>query len=224
MTRRVRLADVADIRGGFVPSALEARERRRREDEERGRLSLAGPPSGVSDRDLGLQPSAIRADGSIAWEELVAILPVRGADRYAIREGELLLPLRSQRIQAVVAEGVPDCVLATGQWALVAPDPTHADARYLAWYLNHPRTRARLAGTMVGTSLQFLTVATVRDFEVELPDLATQRRIGRVAELTARVARLERRLADERQQLADALAMVTLEQAAGQGGDTSHSS
>jgi hypothetical protein len=63
---------------------------------------------------------------------------------------------------------------------------------------------------MVGTSLQFLTIATVRDFEVELPDLSTQRRIGHFTTLTAEVGRLERRLADARQQFADALALAVL--------------
>jgi len=114
-------------------------------------------------------------------------------------------------------------VLATGQWALIAPDPVQVDAAYLAWYLNHPQTRARLTGAMVGTSLQFLTLATVRDFEVELPDLSTQQRIGHVAELTTWIAQLEKRLAAERQQLTDAVAMAVLDRAKGQFGRDSSS-
>lgn len=209
--RRAPLGDVVALRGGFVPSATEARERKRQEDEERRRPSALGPDSAGLPRDLGLQPSALRPDGTIAWEELVTLLPVRGAARYAVREGELLLPLRSLRIQTVVARDVPAGVLAVGQWALLAPDPAQADPDYLAWYLNHPRTRARLVGTMVGTSLQFLTLGTLRDFEVELPELATQRHIGRAAALTAYVSRLERRLADARQQLADGVLMAALD-------------
>jgi hypothetical protein len=219
--RRVPLGDIATLRSGYVPSAAEARERKRQEDEERrrpGALTLKGTEP---TRTLGLQPSAIQPDGTVAWGEVVTLLPVRGAERYEIREGELLLPLRSQRIQSVVARDVPNGVLAIGQWALIGPDPDQADAEYLVWYLNHPQTRARLAGTMVGTSLQFLTVTTVRDFEVKLPNLATQRRIGRIAQLTARVSRLERRLADERQQLADAVAMAALH-AAGEPNDQAH--
>jgi len=76
---------------------------------------------------------------------------------------------------------------------------------------------------MVGTSLQFLTLATVRDFEVELPDLSTQQRIGHVAELTTWIAQLEKRLAAERQQLTDAVAMAVLDRAKGQFGRDSSS-
>lgn len=213
--RRTSLGEIATLRSGFVPSAAEARERKRQEDEERRRPPAPGRDGAGPQRALGLQPSSVQPDGTIDWGELVTLLPVRGAERYTVREGELLLPLRSQRIQTVVARGVPDGVLATGHWALIAPDPALADADYLAWYLNHPRNRARLAGTMVGTSLQFLTLGTVRYFEVELPDLEMQRRIGRVAALTARIGQLERRLADARQQYADALAMTLLDHASG---------
>jgi hypothetical protein len=163
---------------------------------------------------LGLQPSALGPDGTIAWDGLVPVLPVRGAERYAVREGDLLLPLRSQRIQTAVARTVPEDVLALGQWALIAPDPGQADADYIAWYLNHPRTRGRLASTMQGSSIQFLTVAAVRDFEIELPDMHTQRRIGRLAALTSRVGSLERQLSDARAALADAVAMTALEHSA----------
>lgn len=224
MQRRVRLSDVAAVRGGFVPSAVDARERRRREDEEerqrreeeRGRLRRSSSAEGDGPlRVPSLQPSAIKPDGTVAWSELAAILPVRDEERYAIREGELLLPLRSQRVQAVIAQGVPGLVLAVGQWALIAPDPQEADAAYLAWYLNHPRTRARLEATMVGTSLQFLTVSTVRDFEVELPDLTTQRLISRAVGVTARVNELEQRLAAARLQLVDALAMRVAQRGSG---------
>lgn len=203
------MAEVAEIRGGFVPSAAEARQRKRREEEG----ALPGG-SGESDRALGLQPSAVRSDGTIAWEEAVAVLPIRGADRYTIREGELLLPLRSQQIQAVIARDVPGRVLATGQWALIAPNARQADTDYLAWYLNHPRTRARLAATMVGTSLQFLTLATVRDFELELPTIDVQQRIGRVAALNAHVGQLERQLASAREKLIDTVTMAALERTA----------
>lgn len=212
MYRRARLSQISEVRGGYVPAASEARERRRLEE-------FADPPD-LTDGDalparmLGLQPSAIGPDGTIAWDGLMSVLPVRGAERYAVREGDLLLPLRSQRIQTAVARTVPADVLALGQWALIAPDPEQADACYIAWYLNHPRTRARLAGAMLGSSIQFLTVAAVRDFEIELPDMQTQRRIGRLAALTSHVGSLERRLSDARAALADAVAMTAVERAA----------
>jgi type I restriction enzyme M protein len=135
---------------------------------------------------------------------------MRGVERYEIRDGEILLPLRSQRLQAVVVRDAPAGVIASGQWAIIEPNPDLVDSHYLAWYLNHPRTRARLEGTMVGSALQFLTIAMVREFAVERPGLERQRQIGRVSELVSRVERLERELAIWRQSHLDAVAMTVV--------------
>ena len=125
----------------------------------------------------------------------------------------LLLPLRSQRMHTVVARDVPAGVLAIGQLALVTPHEGVVDTDYLAWYLNHPRTRERLVGAMMGSSLQFLTMRSVNEFDVDLPDFATQRGIGRVATLSGRITLLEQRLSSARQQLTDALATAALDRA-----------
>lgn len=206
--RRVALGDVATIRGGFVPSATEARERNRREEEVRRHPTVA---TGTPFSARGLQPSAIGHEGVIAWEDLVAMLPVRDATRYEVHDGDLLLPLRSQRIQAAVARNVPEGVIAIGQWAIITPREDKADVDYLAWYLNHPRSQARLAGSMMGTSLRFLTVSSVRAFDVELPSLALQRRLGRVGLLTSKLTILESKLALLRQQYTDALGMAVVD-------------
>lgn len=202
---RVRLGEIANLRVGFIPSALESRERNRQEEEDD---DVAG-----SSKVLGLKPSAIRPDGTVAWDEAFAVLPVRGPERYQIRDGDLLLPLRSQRMHTVVARDVPAGVLAIGQLALVTPHEGVVDTDFLAWYLNHPRTRERLVGAMMGSSLQFLTMRSVNEFEVDLPDFATQRGIGRVATLSGRITLLEQRLSSARQQLTDALATAALDRA-----------
>jgi hypothetical protein len=141
------------------------------------------------------------------------MLTVRNADRFLIREGDVLLPLRSQSLLVAVATEVPTGVLAVGQWAVITPHIDVCTPEYLAWYLNHPQTRARLVGAMTGTSLQFLTLRTVRDFEIDLPPLPLQQRIGRVASLTRRAAQLERNLTTARRTLSDALTMDALTRA-----------
>lgn len=203
---RVRIAEIATLRGGFVPSATESRARKRQEEE------LSNDDVGAA-KSVALQPSALRADGTIAWEDVVAVPQVRTPERYLIRDGDLLLPLRSIRIQAIVARDVPPGVIAMGTFVLLTANYGVADIDYLAWYLNQPETRRRLAGTMMGTSLQFLTVRSVGDFEVDLPDLDTQRRIGRVAKLSHRISLLEARLYSTRQQLFDALGMTAVDRA-----------
>lgn len=210
MAVRVRLAEVALVRGGFVPSAAEARERKQREERER-QSAEASPGDCFSREDMqrarsfGIQPNALARDGTVDWSSRTDVLPVRNRERYRIAEGDLLLPIRSHRIQAVVARGVPDGTLALGHWAVITPNAERVDVDFLASYLNNWRTRARLSGEMVGSSLQFITVGNVREFEIDLPALEVQRRIGRTSRLAAQVVQLELRLSDTRRRLADAV-------------------
>jgi restriction endonuclease S subunit len=109
---------------------------------------------------------------------------------------------------------VPDDVVAVGQWALITPSVTVLDPDYLAWFLNHPVTAARLGRVMKGGTLPFLPLAEIRAFEVAVPMLAVQRRIVRVDAIHARVSLLERELADARTRLVDAATMNALNHAA----------
>jgi hypothetical protein len=193
--QRMTLSDAAQIRGGYIaPTA-----RTPLPEEPRVRI---------------LQASDVTPGGSIDWEGLRSIGLAGTIDRYAVLEGDVLLPLRSVRFSAVVARRVPSGVIASGHWALLTPEPQTTDADFLAWYLNHPATSARLGRLAQGTKIQFLSISTLRDFEVELPPLATQRKIARLQTLHARVHGLERQLADARTQLIDALTMDALHRAA----------
>ena len=208
----VPLDTVADVRSGYVPSSLDIKERKRAETsaeaERWERVELPGddhPPL------LGLLPKALRDDGTVDWDRLEPVAPMRQAQRYALRLGDVLLPLRTQRLQAVRIDRLPpEPLLAVGPWAVMTPH--HVDSDYLTWFLNLPRTLATLDSRMMGSTLRFLTVGTVRDLEVPVPDLDTQHRIGRLARLTRHVAHLERELADARIRLADAVALQALQQ------------
>jgi len=193
--RRKTLGDVAMIRGGYI-------------------APTAPTPLLEGSRGRILQASDVRPGGSINWESLRSERLAGPIARYAVREGDVLLPMRSVRFVAVVARQVPEQVIASGHWALLTPDAEAADADFLAWYLNHPATSARLGRLAQGSKIQFLSISTLREFEVELPPLATQRQIARIQALRAHVGELERQLADARTQLVDALTMDALHRAA----------
>jgi restriction endonuclease S subunit len=160
-----------------------------------------------------LQASDVRRGGSIDWDRLPAKQFAVSMARYMVREGDVLLPLRSVRFSAVVARRVPANVIASGHWALLTPDAQTIDADFLAWYLNHSSTSARLGRLVQGSKIQFLSISTLRDFEIELPPLPTQLQITRVQALHLRVRELEQQLTDCRTQLIEALTMALLQRA-----------
>lgn len=188
--RHLPLAGLGSVRGGYVaPGRSDAR------------------PAG---RFLALQARDIAPDGTILWATLSRVTPVFDPARYRVEEGDVLVPLRTPRPTAVVVRDVPADVIAVGHWAIISPEPGSADPDYLAWYLNHPTTAARLGGLLRGTKLKFLSLKELRALEVELPPLEHQRRIARAHALNERVTELERQLARARKELVDTLTMAAL--------------
>src|SRR5258705_8665867 len=155
------LATIALVRGGYAgPDAVT-------DEPGPGRLRA------LQSRDLA-------GDGTIHWDALGYSRPVRDGERYLVNEGDVLLPLRSVRTRALVARGVSPGIIAAGQWALITPHTGVAESDYLAWFLNHPATAARLSRVVQGGTLPFLSLAAVRAFEIPVPPLETQRRIARI--------------------------------------------
>lgn len=179
---------VCQVRGGYVSSGSANRMS--------GATSLRA-----------LQPSDLAEDGSVAWDALRSVPEMRDWGRYAIREGDVLLPLRSARLAATVVANVPFDVMAVGHWALLSPDAGLLTPAYLAWYLNHPEIAPKMRSLTKGSNLQFLSLSALRSFELEVPPIAAQRRIARVYACNERLKRLERELSATRQHLIDAATM-----------------
>jgi hypothetical protein len=186
-----RLEQTGWLRGGYVAS----------------KATAAHPKA---DYHRALQATDVERGGTIDWDRLRFVAAVSDGDRYGIRSGDVLLPLRSSRTTAVVATGVPSGVIAVGHWAILTPSPEVADSQFLGWYLNHPATVVRIASLMRGTKIQFLSLRDLRSFELELPPLEVQRQFARVHALHDRVANLEQTLTQARRRYLDAVTMEAL--------------
>lgn len=186
----MRLSELGDMRGGY---------------SSRGSVQARGGPGWVR----VLQGGDLQGDG-IVWNQLGWVQAGSLPEKYVIADGDVLLPLRGESPQAAVVRNPPAGVIAAGNWALISPDRSVVDSDYLAWYLNHPVTSARLGGIMRGTKLKFLSLTDLRDFDVEVPPLAHQHRIARVHKLNERVSALENHLSSMRRTYIDAATMAAL--------------
>lgn len=190
---RIPLGAVGPVRVGYVAPS-------RSSGEEQGRY-------------LALQASDVGPDGTVVWAALSRVTPVFDPSRYLVSEGDVAIPLRTPRPFAAVLRDVPPDAIAVGHMAIVTPHPEIADPDYLAWYIKHPRTAARLQGLTRGSKLRFLSITDLRDFEIELPALDLQRRIAHLHYLHERVTELERQLADARVLMIESLTMAALSRA-----------
>ena len=172
------------------------------------------PPASVSSEAKTTVRALLAGDVApnveIPWSALRSVSAPRDPKRYEVRDGDVVLPLRATRLFAAVARDVPASVIAMGSWAVLTPRPSDVTPEFLAWYLNHPTTARRLGQLSQGSSLQFLSVAAIRDFDVELPGFELQARISRANRLHARATELEQQLGSVRKQLVDALTMQAL--------------
>lgn len=190
---RPRLRDLSEIRGGQVATTTPAR-----------------PDSPGACR--ALQAGDLAPDGSEAWRALRWVIPTGDWTRSEIRDGDVLVPLRSSRVPALVARGVPPRTIGVGHWAIITPGPDLLPD-YLVWYLGHPTTTRRMNELVVGSKLPFLPLSAVRRLEVELPPLEVQQRIVAVHTLHRRLTELESQLGHAREQYLNTITRTALDRA-----------
>jgi hypothetical protein len=185
-----RLEELGTLRGGYPP---------------RGPVSSIGGPGYVQ----ALQGRDVR-DGEVQWGGVGWIETGPATGKYAVTDGDVVLPLRGESARALVLQQPPPDAVVVGHWMLISPARDRIGPEYLAWYLNHPATSARLSGLMRGTKLLFFSLADLRGLEIDVPPLEVQRQIVRASALNDRVSELERQIALSRQQLVDAVTFQAL--------------
>lgn len=184
-------------------------------DVRGGQLSQ-GDPARASSIDTAcpaLQVGDLAPNGSVAWSGLRKVIPAGSWKRSLINDGDVLVPLRSTRVTAIVARDVPPRTIALGHWAIITTGPTLLP-EYVAWYLAHPMTARQWQRAEVGSKLAFVPLSAVRELEVDVPPLDFQRRIVAVDALHNRLGELEQQLADTRNRYVHQITRAALDRAA----------
>jgi hypothetical protein len=182
LTMRQKLRDLADVRAGYP-------FRGRVVHEHEGDLAV------VQMKDIG-EVAGLTPHGCLRINSR-SVNP----DRHLLQRGDVLIQSRGQKFPAAVVDQPIFGIAALGLY-VIRPTAT-ATPEYLAWFLNLPRTRAALRGIARGTHIPFLSASDLREVEVPLPPLETQRRIAQIEQLRRRERQLADRLRDLNDQLID---------------------
>lgn len=184
-------------------------------DVRGGQLSQGDPAraSSINTTCRSLQVGDLAPDGSVAWQTLRKVVPAGSWKRSVIKDGDVLIPLRSTKITAIVARDVPPQTIALGHWAIITTGPTILP-EYLAWYLAHPMTARQWRLAEVGSNLAFVPLSAVRELVIDVPASDIQRRIVAVDALHHRLGELEQQLADTRNQYIHQITRAALDRAA----------
>jgi restriction endonuclease S subunit len=118
-------------------------------------------------------------------------------ERHLLQGGDLLFQSRGSRHPVAVVDGGVMGIAATGLH-VIRPDLRRVIPRYLAWWLNHPKSQATLTRDLArGTYIPFISKSDLEGFSVALPPLAVQAQIVEID----RLQRLEQKLGAQLDQL-----------------------
>lgn len=122
-------------------------------------------------------------------------------------EGDLLFLPRGTRFPALAVTGGLVGALVAAPLYLIRPDPSKADAAYLAALINTPALQTALRAEAKGSYIPQVPAEAIRALRLPLPPLPEQRAIAALAELSREEARIATALAAHRSVWLHALAV-----------------
>ena len=142
----------------------------------------ATPPQS-NDGPIYLGIPSIRSDGSIDYENSQRIsyenYP-KWTKRVTLQENDVVFSYEANlESYARIPAGFEGCL--GRRMAIMRPDPSAIDARFLYYYTQSPAWKAVIASrTVLGATVNRIPIATFPEFPLRLPPLPVQRRIAGV--------------------------------------------
>ena len=178
---RKKLSEVASISLGVA-------FRSRIENEPEGRIVV------IQARDLS-ENWQVQIDGSARLKALP------GSTEAFLRGGDVLLQPRGTRLSTGVLAQQPIPVVAAAPLLVLRCNPEQIAPEFLVLFLRLPGTQALLRNSAVGTYIPQVPRAAIADVLVDIPSLASQRKLVEFAQFKRREAELMARLSDKRERL-----------------------
>lgn len=178
----MRLRDTCTIQGGFTA---------------RGKLDptdIGGVPT--------IQLRDISTEGAIDPKHLARVALEGVADRYFVRAGDVLFRSRGDRTTACALDArFTEPVVAVLPLIVLRPKRDIVEPEYLAWVINQPEAQRHFDDTAYGVSVRMVPRSSLDDLEIDVPDLAAQRKIVAIDALAERERELSIMAADGRRRL-----------------------
>ncbi len=157
-------------------------------------------------------------DHRLCPTSLYRFTPKGAAEKYMVRNGDVIFLSRGRRNYATVVEDLPEY----GQGTLVAsyffiltfkPGVTdHLRPAYLAWYINQPAAQNYIQSVAGGTMMPFVAKTAFAQLTVEIPPLHVQEAIVNLHRLWLRETTLLQGLENARRRLVQGICMKAAKQ------------
>lgn len=150
------------------------------------------------------------ADHQLVPSNLYRVTPVRDAEKYVVRNGDVLFLSKGRRNSATLVEELSDSVpaIAAGYFFILRPQTGNLRSDYLAWAINAPPAQAFLQSVASGSAMPFVTRPAFESLEIDVPSLDRQRAIVELHRLARREHSLYGRLAELKSNLITELCLA----------------
>jgi hypothetical protein len=144
---------------------------------------------------------------------LYGVTPSSDPHPYQVHPGDVLFLYRGHRNFAVpivpsAVQPFPErweSIIAAYYFYILRPRPELIDPEYLAWFINSPQSQAALATHARGSHMKMIPKQDFLSLPINVPDLATQRKINAVQDLAYVERKLASQLEQKRLQLLNAI-------------------
>ncbi len=127
-------------------------------------------------------------------------------DRHYVRGGEVVFRSRgNSTIAMAIPDNLAEAIAVIMPVLIIRPDRNRILPEYMAWAINQPAAQHKLAMDARESSLRMIPLPTLKNLDIPVPDLATQKKIADLDTLSRQEGRLLRRLAKQRERLISAL-------------------
>jgi len=110
-------------------------------------------------------------------------------ERHLLRDGDILFMAKGNRNVGVIYRNTSGKAVASSSFLVVRIRDqfrTSILPEYLAWFINHSRSQARIKSYAKGSGIPSVTLSGFSELEVWIPDVDTQRKILMIHELRTR--------------------------------------
>ena len=119
-------------------------------------------------------------EGGVDFSVLPFAAVDRGKAKNILRSDDILIPLRGNRIEAVLLELPSDQpIITTNQVAILSAQGRGVNSAYICWYINSSEGHSQISRLKAGSVISNVGLKDLSDVSVPLPNLDAQLKIAK---------------------------------------------
>ena len=154
-----------------------------------------------------IQMRDLTEDNKLSHRNLITIKMDKLSDRHLVKRRDLIFRSRRQTTTAAIIDTKIGPAVVAAPLLRIRVTSKHVLPEYLCWFINQSSAQAFLHSRATGTAMTLIGKSALDDLQVPLPDLATQKRIVALADLSNKEQKLMRELAAKKEKLVSGIQM-----------------